>query len=161
MLGMVVLLCAAVMAGSVQAIAQTRQDFTYDEAGRVSSVAFKRGNTTRLITYTYDHRNNLTAVETAVTVSVQEEVIDPAFTVRPNPASDHLAIDLSTFGDRAVTVEIHSRRGELVFKREITPGQQASSVELDPRAEGMASGTYLISVSAGGTRTSRTVVIAR
>jgi hypothetical protein len=68
-------------------------------------------------------------------------------TVRPNPTTDRVWIDLSDFAGEAVTVSIYSDLGRLVWENRIpAAAERQTSVSL--RAAGAANGIYTLRVQA-------------
>lgn len=128
--------------------AQTKQDLTYDEAGRVSSVKFTSGGNTNVINYTYDKRSNLVNVKTEVTVvSVEEDQKQIVLTVRPNPTASDVTIEAEGTPGMPSQVTVTTSDGRGVFERTVVASAEGRiKLEFNSDAEGLASGTYVLTV---------------
>jgi len=79
---------------------------------------------------------------------------------RPNPFNPSTTIPVELGAASRVTLTVHDLRGRRV--RTLVDGElPAGRTEVEFRADGLGSGTYLCTLECGGTRQSRRLVLVR
>jgi hypothetical protein len=154
------ILAVLFMLSACALIAQTTQQLTYDDAGRVSTVTFTQGAQRVIISYEYDGRSNLTKSTTQVVSSVSEDDGVVRLDVRPNPASSQVTVSAPASPGKDVEVKVVSSHGKVLLSRMLAADNDGqATLTFDSAEEGLTSGSYTISFSIGGSVRSATLVI--
>lgn len=143
--------------------AQTSQELTYDEAGRVSTVKYSQGSRSVVITYEYDGRSNLTMTTTRVTTDLTEDDGDLIqLRVKPNPSSSTVTVSASAIPGQLLHVRVVSASGKEVLKRTRRASSRGEmSLNFNTSEEGMSSGQYVVSLDDGSDIRSATLIVTR
>ena len=134
---------ALLVVGSMTLAAQS-DEYTYDEYGRITKVRYANGQEIR---YAYDNYNNLTSIESVVASVTDRETV-PKISVRPNPASDHVTIEVPAPAGTAVTFRVISMDGRQLLRRQVlaeSDGTARTTLERDQ--DGLSTGQYQVAVA--------------
>ena len=128
--------------------AQTQEQRTYDNLGRISAVTYTQGNQSLRISYEYDRRGNIVKTTSEQTTSVQEAGGSMVITVSPNPTSQHILIETPALDGELVSIAITDQAGRTVITHVSEPatnGRARLSLNLD--ASQLASGLYFVNAT--------------
>ena len=134
---------ALLVFGSLSLVAQS-DEYTYDKHGRVTKVRYANGQEVR---YEYDGYNNLTSIRSVV-ASVPESEQIPDISVRPNPASDHVTIEVPAPAGTAVTFRVVTLDGRQILRRQVlADGTGTARTTLERDQDGLSTGQYQVAVA--------------
>jgi len=141
---------------------QTREEFQYDDMGRVSRYRVVQGAQALVIAYEYDKRSNITRTRSEVVSSVDDTDSKLSIVVRPNPTSTEVTIEAPATAGTIVYFVISSQEGRAVINESVTADAKGvARLTLDTTKRGLASGTYNIMMNNGATSASASFVVAR
>jgi len=150
---MITSILALLVLGSLTVAAQS-DEYTYDQHGRITKVRYANGQEIR---YTYDNYNNLTSVQSVVASVTDREQL-PEISVRPNPASDHVTIEVPAPSGTAVTFRVITTDGRQILRRQVLADESGvARTTLQRDADGLSNGQYQVAVATNNGRNATSV----
>lgn len=141
---------------------QTREEFSYDDMGRVSRYRVVQGAQAYVVNYEYDKLSNLTRTFSQVVSSVDETDRILTINVRPNPTSTDVVIEAPSIPGSMVSFSITSNTGRQILNESVTVDDTGiARLTIDTAKRGLASGTYNIMMNNGATSASASFVVAK
>lgn len=128
--------------------AQTQEQRTYDNLGRISTVTYTQGNQSLRISYDYDRRGNIVKTTSEQTTSVHEANSSMVITVSPNPTSQHILVETPAQDGELVSMVITDQAGRTIsthVSEPATNGKARLSLNLD--ASKLANGLYFVNAT--------------
>ena len=148
----------ALMLVGVASLAAQQDKITYDKHGRISSVRYANGQEIR---YEYDEYNNLTSTRSVVASVENNTAANFTITVKPNPASQHVTVEVPAQPGTAVTFRVVTLDGRQVLRRQVLSEETGvARTTIDRTQDGIAPGQYQVSVATSGGRSTTSVTFS-
>lgn len=146
----------------IAASAQTREEYSYDDMGRVSRYRVVNGGQALVVSYEYDKRNNITRTFTEIVSSVDANERIFTIAVKPNPTSSEITIEAPYIPGSVVLFSITTKDGRQVMSENVTVDDTGlARLFIDTAKRGLASGSYNVTMNNGAMSSSASFVVAK